>query len=593
MRAVALAAFASVLGVTSVLAPREVAAEPGETFVATLVGDEETPPNTSGALAKGSAGLNPDDTFSCSIKSTRFDTDFRVAHLHLGGPGVAGPIAFPLECNSQGTACAGTSRPLTEDEKALLLAGNTYFNMHTDEFLGGEIRGQVLMSEQVEPGQDAVMKSFGGAVKGVGTDGSNGTAQISITGRFQVNGPIDFRLSTAVFDDLLNELDGAGELVRGLDAGPALPFPLALVRRDGDRREITYRGPADGSHPGCRLLVKARGRGVFDFSIDCKTPDGATIPLPPLSCGEGSMTDLSTSFTVNSTPVIRVNTVQPWECSSTGGVVRELKSLGGGSTTTTTVPGNSTTTTAPPPSTSTTTLAPPATTSTTTTLPPGVTSTTRPPSPTTSTTITPPPSTTTTTAAPPTTSTTIVLGGPNRAPRVDFRADPASGTAPLTVTFTNHSSDLDGDALASRWEFGDGTESTESDPSHTYTTAGQFTVVLVVTDARGLSSLAKRENVTVRGATVPSSGPPRADFRADPASGTAPLAVVFSNRSSGGGALTASWDFGDGGRSFEPNPTHVYTRPGTFTAVLVVSDAAGLSSEPKRENVAVRAGPPL
>src|SRR5207249_4437569 len=525
MRTVALAAFVSVLGVTSMVAPREVAAEPGETFVATLVGDEETPPNTSAALAKASAGLNPDDTLSYSIKSTRFDTDFRVAHLHLGGPGVAGPIAFPLECNSQGTACGGTSRPLSGDEKALLLAGNTYFNMHTDEFPGGEIRGQVVASELVGRGQDAVMKSYGGAVKGVGTDGSNGTAQISITGRFQVNGPIDFRLSTAVFDDLLNELDGAGELVRGLDAGPALPFPLALVRRDGDRREITYRGPADGSHPSCRLQVKARGRGVFDFFLDCKTPDGATIPLPPLSCGEGSMTDLSTSFTVNSTPVIRVNTVQPWQCSGTGGVVRELKSLGGGSTTTTTVPGNSTTTTAPPPS------------------------------------------TTSTTVAPPTTTTTIVLGGSNRAPRVDFRADPASGTAPLTVTFVNHSSDLDGDALTSHWEFGDGTESTESDPSHTYTTAGQFTVVLVVTDARALSSLAKRENVTVRGATVPSSGPPRADFRADPASETAPLAVVFSNRSSGGGALTASWDFGDGGRSFEPNPTHVYTRPGTFTAV--------------------------
>ncbi len=205
------------------------------------------------------------------------------------------------------------------------------------------------------------------------------------------------------------------------------------------------------------------------------------------------MTDLSTSFTVNSTPVIRVNTVQPWQCASTGGVVHELQSLGGGSTTTTTVPGGRTTTTRPPPSTSTTTLASPATTSTT--LPPGATSTTTPPSPITTTTRQP---TTTTTAAPPTTSTTIVLGGPNRAPRVDFRADPASGTAPLTVTFTNHSSDLDGDALASRWEFGDGTESTESDPSHTYTTAGQFTVVLVVTDARGLSSLAKRENVAVR-----------------------------------------------------------------------------------------------
>jgi PKD repeat protein len=603
MRTVALAALASVLGVTAVVAPRKVAAELGETFVATLVGGGETPPNTSAALAKATAALNPDGTLSYSVKSTRFDTDFRVAHLHLGGAGVPGPIAFPLECNSQGTACAGTSRPLTEDEKALLLAGNTYFNMHTDRFPGGEIRGQLVASELAGPGQDAAMKSFAGAVKGVGTDGSNGTAQISVTGRFQVHGPIDFRLSTAVFDDLLNEIGGAGELVRGLDAGPALPFPLALVRRDGDRREITYRGPADGSHPGCRLLVKARGRGVFDFSLDCKTTDGATIPLPPLFCGQDSMTDLSTSFTVNSTPVIRVKTVQPWECSSAGGAVRELQSLGGGSTTTTTVPGRSTTTTTSRPSTTTTTLPPATTTSTTTTLPPGSTNTTPPPSPTTtttrqpttttSTTVTPPPSTTTTTAPPSTTTTTIVLGGPNRAPRVDFRADPASGTAPLTVTFTNHSSDLDGDALASHWEFGDGTESTESDPSHTYTTAGQFTVVLVVTDARGLSSLAKRENVTVRGGTVPSSGPPRADFRADPASGTVPLAVVFSNHSSGGGALTASWDFGDGSRSIEPNPTHTYTRPGTFTAVLVVSDAAGLSSEPKRENVTVRAGPPL
>src|SRR5207245_517060 len=114
---------------------------------------------------------------------------------------------------------------------------------------------------------------------------------------------------------------------------------------------------------------------------------------------------------------------------------------------------------------------------------------------------TPPPPPATPTAAPRPTSTTMVPGGPNRAPRVDFRADPASGTAPLTVTFTNHSSDLDGDALASRWEFGDGTESTESDPSHTYTTAGQFTVVLVVTDARGLSSPAKLENFTARGAS--------------------------------------------------------------------------------------------
>jgi len=157
------------------------------------------------------------------------------------------------------------------------------------------------------------------------------------------------------------------------------------------------------------------------------------------------------------------------------------------------------------------------------------------------------------------------------------------------VTFVNHSADPDGDAITSHWAFGDGTESLEANPSHIYTGAGQFTVVLVVTDARGLSSLAKRENVTVRAGTLPGGGPPRADFRADPASGTAPLLVAFRNTSSGDGPLTAIWDFGDGTHGSELNPTHVYTRSGSFTAILVVTDAAGVASEPKRENITVRA----
>jgi len=156
------------------------------------------------------------------------------------------------------------------------------------------------------------------------------------------------------------------------------------------------------------------------------------------------------------------------------------------------------------------------------------------------------------------------------------------------VTFVNHSADPDGDAITSHWTFGDGTESFDPNPSHIYPGAGQFTVVLMVTDARGLSSLAKRENVTVRVATVPGGAPPRADFRADPASGTAPLVVAFRNTSSGDGVLTASWDFGDGTHSSELNPTHVYTGSGSYTAVLVVTDAEGLASEPKRENITVR-----
>src|SRR5207249_3343735 len=80
----------------------------------------------------------------------------------------------------------------------------------------------------------------------------------------------------------------------------------------------------------------------------------------------------------------------------------------------------------------------------------------------------------------------------NSAPRADFRADPTSGTAPLTVRFSNASTDADGDAITSSWDFGDGSTSTDRSPTHLFTSAGAFTVTLVVTDARGAVATRRR-----------------------------------------------------------------------------------------------------
>ncbi|MFJ5776406.1 lectin [Streptomyces sp. NPDC093094] len=82
-----------------------------------------------------------------------------------------------------------------------------------------------------------------------------------------------------------------------------------------------------------------------------------------------------------------------------------------------------------------------------------------------------------------------VTGG--RAPVARAAADVTSGRAPLAVSFSSAgSSDPDGDALSHRWVFGDGSTSTQANPSHTYTVNGQYTATLTVTDPTGRSGSA-------------------------------------------------------------------------------------------------------
>ena len=62
-------------------------------------------------------------------------------------------------------------------------------------------------------------------------------------------------------------------------------------------------------------------------------------------------------------------------------------------------------------------------------------------------------------------------------PAADFTANPNEGLAPLTAAFTDLST---GDVTHWHWDFGDGQFSSEPEPSHTYTSAGDYTVSLAV-----------------------------------------------------------------------------------------------------------------
>ncbi|MFH1775449.1 MAG: C1 family peptidase [Chloroflexota bacterium] len=80
------------------------------------------------------------------------------------------------------------------------------------------------------------------------------------------------------------------------------------------------------------------------------------------------------------------------------------------------------------------------------------------------------------------------------APAAGFTADAISGTAPLTVNFTDQST---GSVTGWSWNFGDGGTSTEQSPAHEYTTAGTYNVSLTATGPGGSDTETKNNYITV------------------------------------------------------------------------------------------------
>lgn len=170
-------------------------------------------------------------------------------------------------------------------------------------------------------------------------------------------------------------------------------------------------------------------------------------------------------------------------------------------------------------------------------------------------------------------------------PVAGFSGSPTSGDAPLAVQFTDEST---GSITNWSWNFGDGESSTEQNPSHTYENAGLYTVSLTVTGPGGSDEEIKGDYITV---TTPAA--PVAAFSGSPTSGEAPLAVQFTDKSTG--SITSwSWTFGDGGSSTEQNPSHTYLDAGVYTVSLTVEGPGGPDTETKTDYIeATTPAPPV
>ncbi len=137
--------------------------------------------------------------------------------------------------------------------------------------------------------------------------------------------------------------------------------------------------------------------------------------------------------------------------------------------------------------------------------------------------------------------------------------------APLPVSFTAQATG----ATGYQWSFGDGGASTEPNPVHIYSAAGEYDVTLVVTNAAGCT-----DTVVQKGFVHIMA--PQVSITNTPQEGCVPYNFRPSITVKSADAITGYyWTFGDGATSTDREPTHTYLQAGTYTVKLVYTTAGG------------------
>jgi gliding motility-associated-like protein len=150
-------------------------------------------------------------------------------------------------------------------------------------------------------------------------------------------------------------------------------------------------------------------------------------------------------------------------------------------------------------------------------------------------------------------------------PRALFTMSDSVGTCPpLFVAFTNQSTY----ASSLMWNFGDGATSTDANPSHFYTTPGNFTATLTIVSPGGC--------VDVMQKVIRLNGP-TGQFTYGPTSGCKPLTIQFTATSAN--TVNYVWDYNNGETFSTSSSTasYTYTVPGVYLPRLILQDAAGCS----------------
>ena len=157
----------------------------------------------------------------------------------------------------------------------------------------------------------------------------------------------------------------------------------------------------------------------------------------------------------------------------------------------------------------------------------------------------------------------------------DFSASPDTICEGLPVTFTDASQSFNGPLSTWSWDFGDvpsgpNNNSTQQNPTHTFSGCGTYTVTLIVTNSNTNSDTTQR-TVNVLCNPVP-------NFTVSGTTGCAPYCAIFTDQTQGSPS-SWSWDFGDPPPANTQNAAHCFVNPGFYTVSLTVTQSNGCTNQ--------------
>jgi PKD repeat protein len=176
---------------------------------------------------------------------------------------------------------------------------------------------------------------------------------------------------------------------------------------------------------------------------------------------------------------------------------------------------------------------------------------------------------------------------PSASPGVSIVASPAIGQTGRTSTFAaNVINALNPGALTYQWTFGDGASGNSQTTTHAYTTAGAYTVQVLVFGAGATPISAQISYTVLQSLGISANGP---------YTGQVGQPVAFRATAQPGVTLPAdtlfSWDFGDGAKTTGPTPAHIYATTGVYTVTLTATSASTGQSGSTSTTATITAGP--